>query len=238
VRSVVDYQWLDALGSQLLEAVKRRADRLPFALEDRYELWLLDRQSGLPLALLDSRCEAPAGPSDPAPEWRPGNRAREDFRMPDRSGQHPSEELAQLVCRAAGPKPRAQWFCRDEQGGGEGMEGAGQSARRLAVSAFPELLLRESWASAKDARLVRAFLDWQAPWLLSLQRLGRDSRRALERVGCLQALRLAGLYRLYPQIEDRHRVRAALVEAELRRAFGVEEGATLAAEPDFFVSGN
>ncbi len=238
VRSVVDYQWLDALGSQLLEAVKRRADRLPFPLEDRYELWLLDGQSGLPLALLDSRCEAPAGPSDPAPEWRPGNRAREGFRMPDRSGQHPSEELAQLVHRAAGPKPRAQWFCRDEQGGGEGMEGAGQSARRLAVSAFPELLLRESWASAKDARLVRAFLDWQAPWLLSLQRLGRDSRRALERVGCLQALRLAGLYRLYPQIEDRHRVRAALVEAELRRAFGVEEGATLAAEPDFFVSGN
>ena len=238
VRSVVDYQWLDALGSQLLEVVKRHAEGLPFPLQDRYELWLLDGQTGLPLVLLDSRCEAPEGPPYPVPDWRPGRRAREGFRTPDGTGQHPSERLARLVRSAAGPSPRAQWFCRDERGDGEGLAGVGQVARRLPGAEFPELLLRQDWPNAEDEWLVRAFLDWQAPWLLSLQRLGRDSRRVLEQVGCRQALRLAGLYRLYPQIEDRQRVRAALVEAELRRSVGVEEGSTLAVESDFFVSGN
>ena len=217
MRSVVDYQWLDALGSQLLEAVKRNAGRLPFPLQDRYELWLLDGEAGLPLALLESRCEVPAGPAHTVPEWRPGNRAREGFRMPDRSGQHPSEELAQLVRCAAGSKPRAQWFRRDEQGGGEGIGGVGESALRLAASAFPELLLRESWASAEHARLVRAFLDWQAPWLLLLQDLGRGERARLEQLARARAVTVDRHYHLYPEIIDDDTLSVARVEAALRR---------------------
>ncbi len=116
----------------------------------------------------------------PLPDWRAGERAREGFRLSDGTVPYPSEHLAQRVRRAAGTSPRAQWFRRDERGDGEGLAGGGQAARRLGATEFPELLLRQDWPNAEDAGLVRAFLDWQSPWLLSLQRLGRDSRRALE----------------------------------------------------------
>lgn len=237
VRSVVDYQWLDSLGGQLLEAVKRNADRVPFPLQDCYELWLLD-DDGLPLALLDSCCEPPSEPLPENPKWSPGQRAHAEFLLPETGFTNPSHRLAELVNAAAGKVPRARWFLRDSQGCGQEWIEQSSSGRRLEAERFPRLLLRQTWSNPEQRLLVRAFVEWQAPWLLCLQGLGTGTRRNLEQAGCRQAVRLARLYRLYPRIEDRHRFRAALVEAELRRAAAKDEGRQHAADLNFFVSGN
>ena len=44
-----------AHGERLLEAVRQHAPSLPFALADRFELWLLHAVTGRPLALIASR---------------------------------------------------------------------------------------------------------------------------------------------------------------------------------------
>jgi hypothetical protein len=249
VRSVVDYAWLDALGSQLLASVKGCSDQVPFPMGDRYECWLLDGDRGLPLALLASAC-SPAEMEDlQVLEWRPGQIARQQFRAPSLGGAGSagpdtphSETLAGLVRTAAGSRPAAQWFVRNAEGEGEGLAGLrlARVRRRLPPEAFPELLLRDHWPRERDSRLVRDFLDWQAPWLLTLQGLTETTRAGLERAGFRQALRVSQLYRLYPRIVDKYGLRATLVEAKLRNSEEVG-GADLSEScgaTAFFVTGN
>jgi hypothetical protein len=250
VRSVVDYAWLDALGSQLLAAVKQRSPGVPFPAGDRYEYWLLDGQTGLPLALLASACCAAEMTQPQGLDWRPGEAARQYFRAPSRGGygtaaaEPHADLLAGLIRAAAGARPAAQWFLRDAMGPGQGLEGVGLDpawiGRHLPAASFPELLLRVDWPRECDARLVRDFFDWQAPWLLTLQSLSETSRANLEQIGFRQALRVAQLYRLYPVILDEYRLRAALVEARLRTSQGTDGGEAVdcSTSTAFFVTGN
>ena len=85
VRYVVDYAWVDALGSWLLEEVKLSADAVPFPLRDRYELWLLDHLQGMPLALLDSACSSDTLSEIASAKWEPGQLAGQEFRAPSRA---------------------------------------------------------------------------------------------------------------------------------------------------------
>jgi hypothetical protein len=222
VRFATDYPRLAAIGSQLLAAVKANAGAVPFALCDRYELWLLHGAEAVPLALLDSACDAPAAADRPPTRWRAGSRCEQAFRH----GAAAGERLTRLVNGAAGSPARAQWFVRAAGGGGLGLAGAGIPAplhgRRLPAAAFPERLLRVDWPEPDDAALVEAFLAWQAPWLLQLQHLAVATRSDLERHACVHAPALAAAYRLLPTVVDRGRVTAALVEARLRAAIGDE----------------
>jgi len=241
VRYVTDYQLIDAVGNRLLEEVKQAIGRLPFSQRDWYELWLLDDRDALPLALLQSRCHCPDEARVEVPRWRVGQRVRAD-QGPQRSDW--PDRLVRLVNGAAGGRPRAQWFLRGQQGGGDGLacsdRRAGLEGRWLAAHQFPELLLRRQWESAASEELVTRYLEWQAPWLLALQTLSREVRAWLEQQACRQALRVAELHHSYPELIDAAAIQAARVEARLRLAAGDTHAA--AAEPDpestFFVTGN
>jgi len=218
-RLTMDYQELDAAGSHLLEVVKARAGELPFPLRDHLELWLLHGDD-MPVALLNSAVNLATREHEPNLQWRPGQVANGKFHPDDDDGS--AGRLATRVNSAAGRPPRAQWFRREADGGGVGLDGFALDdalvARTLPREVFPELLLREVWPDPEDTSLARAFIEWQAPVLLQLQTLGSDTRARLEHAARRWARAVAKYHRLYPETVEEEQVTAALVEARMRDA--------------------
>jgi hypothetical protein len=103
--------------------------------------------------------------------------------------------------------------------------------RRLEREVFPELCLSAQAHDEAHARLIEDFHAWQAAWLLVLPDLDPALRGRLERCARQQALVVQGQHRLYPQTVDRHTIRAALVEAVLRRAEVAGTGRDAGASP-------
>jgi hypothetical protein len=198
---------------------------LPFALADTLELWLLDGAAGLPLALVRSLTARTAPPLPRAPVWQGAPWNDTSFVSPTlvAAGQQGShrERLAELVQASAGQPARAQWFQRDADGAGLGLDGYRLAPehrdRRLGAEAFPELLLREQWPVGEDAALVADFLDWLAPALLTLPRISRASRGRLERAAARRAAVLYRYRRLLPEVVEPTVITPALVEAVVRQ---------------------
>lgn len=231
VRSTQDYSLIQAKGDALLAAIKAHLPQLPFPLQDRFELWLLD-SAGLPLALVDSSADVPAGDSDTTVRWNPGRCCRAEFFAPELdSGQQAvlrdtshADALATRINAGEGTGRRASWLVRDAQGGGEFLgQGGTEAEARLERKWFPPLLLRAHWEDPLTEQLVRAFHVWQAPWLLLLDHLTRNERAALEQLACRQAKRVAEQYRLYPEVVDGERLTAARVQAALDLPSGQRE---------------
>ena len=233
--------WVEGEGGQLqncsdsdtlIEALQNRP-MLPFALQDTVELWLLNKNTGLPLALLDS--ERPSFPAQKVmdPTWYPcvltDTSFRADCLATRDAARHAKawpelhrDVLAKQVNQAARPLPAAQWFTRSSDGGGVGMEGlrveAGQLGRQLNKTDFPELLLDEVWKEQTEAELVREYHAWQAPLLLAHSGLSRSTRVSLEQSACKFPAKLLEIYRLIPKFVDEQAIQVALVEARLERA--------------------
>ncbi len=210
----------------------REHPRLPFALADTLELWLLDARELLPLALLMSTLPSMAAPNTVETVWRAAFNDDDGFVAPSvqLAAAHPPQQpfiphreiLNRCVRKAAGHRPRAQWFRRGPGGEGLGLHGGGIGAeligRTLAAACFPELLLREHWESDIETGLVRDYHDWLAPALLTHTNLRRVTRARLERAACRQAEKLYRVRPLLPDVIDADLVDVAMVEAMLRRA--------------------
>jgi hypothetical protein len=212
---------------------------LPFRLIDQLELWLLDKETGLPLALLDSVRPSAQANCNVDPEWQPFAPRYTGFISPTlarREGDphaHPSqhrETLARMVNQAARPFPAAQWFRRQEDGGGMGQRGLRVPSewvgRRLPAEAFPELMLRETWNSRLEKSVIDDYHRWQAPLLLLLPHLSDPTRERLEQEACQRPTMLSRVRRLLPRILDNERFNAAMVAARLQVASGDDD-------PDF-----
>ncbi len=213
------------------EQLTRVHRQVPFVLKDHYELWLLDT-SRQPLALLTSVLAESAMDLDQAIAWRAGYNAAEHFTsdvMRDLShvSVPAADYLSSYINRCAGDSPIAQWFRRAPDGGGIGLSCMGSigalEGRQLAAGDFPLLLLACHHHDALHAQLIVDFHTWQAPYLLSLPQLDRETRRRLEQEARQQALVVEKHYRLYPEIIDQSAINAALVEAVMRRSQGVVE---------------
>ena len=224
VRNVADLERLDAIGTHLLDAVKHAAERLPFPLRDQDELWLLD-DADRPLALLDVATDETKREAPQSLLWRPGEAAKKRFLSSHPQDTADAERSAgqcveDLVNRACGARPRAQWFWRSSDGAGIGQEGVSIDTaligRSLPCSEFPPLLLATAWAKATERALLDDFLAWQAPWLLQLQHLDRATRTRLEQQAAQRVDEIARCHRLYPEVVDANRITAARVEARLR----------------------
>ncbi|HKJ08867.1 MAG TPA: hypothetical protein VKA76_07265 [Gammaproteobacteria bacterium] len=216
----------DDLGRGELQRALSDRPVMPFALGDRYELWLLERASGLPLALLKT-CRWQRDVHEVTdPFWRPFLPGDSGFKTRQRqgsaSGSYHQERLRTLVNYAARPMPAAQWFERTEDGAGIGQGGlhldADMPGRRLPVEAFPELLVDEQWSDPADAQLVRDFHDWHAALLLAHPNLSRQTRVRLEQAACRRPEPLLDSYPMLPSIIDRDAMTVAVVQARLIRS--------------------
>lgn len=220
-----------AQAEPLIDALQ--AATPPFPRRDHYELWLLHGRSELPLALLYTSLDTETRPVVRSPAWVGADSGDLSFdsavpakypayyRASPGMPLYPIKALEEAVKRAAYPAS-AQWFVRDAEGNGEGLDGPHLDphlpGRRLPAAAFPELLLHNEWPVPEVTELVADFLRWRAPWLLMLPELSAARRAELEVLAAQQALLVSRFYRAYPRICDPARLQAVLVEARLREA--------------------
>jgi len=204
---------------------------LPFPIFDTHELWLLDRESGLPLALLATQ-RGNVKPADQLDsEWFPFVLSYTGFHCDalarrDAVAIYPSDAhrdfLARMVNHAARPHAMTQWFQRGQDGIGQGM--AGQRlpyewrARQVRAEDFPELLVLESWNSRLEQSVITDYHRWLAPLLLLWPRLSQVTRARLEIEACEKPQWLARVYRLLPTILNPAQIQAGLVAARLEQA--------------------
>jgi hypothetical protein len=229
------YNEIQAIGHVLLDAVQRHANHCPFAFADKYELWLLDKNSSEPLALLDSVCHEKDMHSPHNLNWDAGIRCKQEFLTGYPLSQpHASTAaglLNQIINQRAGTQPSAQWFYRDRSGYGKGLDGANIRrqfiGRELSARLFPKMLVQQQWQDESSQKLVDAFIHWLSPYLLVLDFLRDTQREKLEITARDHALLVDKMYPLYPKIINRKAIDAARVEAMLRRSVQAEGSANI-----------
>lgn len=237
-----DFRRMEEMGAIVYEHLTRVHQQVPFAFKDHFELWLLD-PAHQPLALLHSAVGESDLKLDHPVEWRAGFAASERFTSPAMrdlagTGQTPGDYLTGYVNARAGAAPAAQWFRREPDGTGTGLHGIGLppalTGRSLPEQAFPPLYLSAGHDNL-HRRLIEDFHAWQAVWLLVLPQLSPPVRRALEQQARRQALIVESQYRLYPEVFDEAAIKAALVEAVLRRSQPQAEGKKEDALSTFYI---
>ncbi|MCU0840742.1 MAG: hypothetical protein MUC79_03355 [Thiobacillaceae bacterium] len=239
--------WLEGeglkAGVRLPDALRAALEThppLPFALADQCELWLLDKERGLPLALLGASLPSRHRHERIDPEWQPFVLTYTGFRSPtlarrDLAGHGGDDRhrdwLARTVNNAARPYPAAQWFRRQADGIGAGLGGLrlekDWQGRTLAADAFPELPVRSAWNTPLEQSVICDYHMHLAPLLLLLPGLADATREALEAAACQQPHRLARVHRLIPRVLRPERLNAALVAARLEAAMGQPEDSLL-----------
>ncbi len=223
-----DFRIMEEMGATVYEHLTRVHRQVPFAFQDCFELWLLDA-AGHPLALLESVVSEHELDLDRAIAWRVGFAASERFasaamQLLDAGSVAAADYLMRYINIQAGVTPAAQWFWRLPNGSGMGMPGIDLptqwESRTLARAAFPDLFVSQTNHDAAHQQLIHDFHAWQAPRLLLLSHLDLDTRRRLERQARRQASEVLKHHRLYPPPADESEIKAALVEAILRRSQG------------------
>ena len=197
-----DFLRMEAMGATVYEYLCQHHRTAPFALNDIFELWLIDA-TGAPLALIDSALTAPMPERNQPSQWRPGMAAQAQL-------GDTAAALAQCINDHA---RAAHWFQRQPNGSGVSLNQP--DCAPLSASAFPQYLLTAPAANAEP--LLEAFLAWQAPSLLTLP-LDRATRLRIEQQARQQPEAVYRLHRLYPEIGDAACINAALVAAMLTRS--------------------
>ncbi len=206
----------------LVEALEHHPP-LPFPIRDRFELWLLRHNTRKPLALLSTRYHASEMEAVRNPHWHAFATADTGFNSGTLQAQ-PShrDQLESLVNMASQPLPAAQWFERQDDGSGTGLQGLhlldGEAGRVLSGEDFPELLVSEDWPDTVDRGLINDYHNWSAGSLLAHQNLSRSTRERLEQAACQRPTGLLTAYPLIPEVFDQDAIDVALVSARLMNA--------------------
>lgn len=222
INPIMDVGAMIEEADELIAALSRQVEALPFPLTDDLELWQLDH-IGRPMALLMSAVEGEDLESLAPRHWSAAPLHDRNLGRERREGENPvADDLERLVRRTAG-SGRRSWFRREAPGEGDGVPLSGDgrgSADRLPAAAFPELPLCNHWEKAADQALVARWISWAAPRLLCLPYLAAGTCRELEAIARQSAAAIADLWRLYPASVDRELVKTARVETQLRKAAG------------------
>lgn len=230
---LLNHQEVENTIGQILTELEKYNEHLPFPAEDIFELWLLDAEQKMPLALLASGRDEDRLTSPPTMRWKAAeitdhsfiSRALLESNRREQEKQHYHYEVINSqVRKLAGTTGCAQWFKRTPDGGGIGLRGehlaTSLEGRSLSGDAFPEVLIRETGGDQLSTAMMMEYIEWSAPRLLTLLGLNVATRKCLEGMAFRQALEVNKYYRLYPEVFDETRLNAALVEAQLRRASG------------------
>lgn len=228
---ILDAGRMVAALDALIGLIQGSIDELPFPLAEELELWLLDRAQ-VPLALLATAIPGSALGEMGTPSWSVGAtsdrpfvsatlRCRDAARTESSSPLRHATVLERLVESTAGRHLNRQWFRREGDGTGVGLDYRapnGLSGRRLPAGAFPRLPLRTDWSEEIDRDLVSDWLDWIAPYLLTLPEIDDRLRGRLEQEAVQEPKLVDDLWPLYPRVLDRDLMTRARVEARLLRA--------------------
>ena len=230
---LLDSHEIDSVITDILAGLEKYHAQLPFPSTDIFEFWLLDSKQSLPLALLATSRDEEDLINPSSLRWKAAAISDHSFtsrallastRPEQEKLQHHSEVINSQVRKLAGSTGCAQWFRRNPDGSGFGLHGEHLKntlvGRSLAEKEFPELLIREANDDQLSTAMMMEYIEWLAPRLLTLQDLQEATRRNLEELAFKQALEVSKYYRLYPQVFNEAGLKAALVEAQLRRSAG------------------
>jgi hypothetical protein len=203
---------------QMARAIRQRP-ATPFPRGDNYELWLLDIEQGMPLALLDSAHHEAETEQSGEPQWHGFIRESSRFQSSHQDLTYTAYQLHNLINRASRPYPITQWFWRRPDGSGIGLHGLrvenDLQGRTLAATCFPEMLIREIWPESQQCDLSRAYHNWLAGYLLAHEDLSPVTRQRLEQSLLLNPVPFLYGYPQLPRVLDRQACRAAYVAARL-----------------------
>lgn len=226
----------DAVTADHLMCALNERPHLPFPQQDQIELWLLDKTTLLPLALIKTRRRLDEIDAVENPSWQPFLTTASGFRCaaleealmgrrraaPGITPPRAQDVLERQVNLAARPLPVLQWFQRLPDGSGIGHDGLRVDdrlrARHLPREAFPELLVADRWPDPAAQALVDAYHAWHAPALLAHQNLSDTTRRWLEAAACRNPAKLLDNHAMFPEVLDNDAMQVALVSAKLIRA--------------------
>lgn len=221
-----EFYLLEEMGAVVYQHLQQVHDKVPFAFRDIFELWLLDRNNR-PLALLNAVVNERDIDEYQLLDWRAGRLCRDTFesRHADSNGENQygraADQLIASINDCAQDPPAAQWFVRQADGSATALGGHNIDdsllGRVMEAEEFPQYFVSTRLLDEALTRLVRDFIDWQAPWLLLLDTLSREQRQYFEQCARKQALIVDQQYLLYPEVTDESFVRAARVEAKLRK---------------------
>ncbi|MBI1424822.1 MAG: hypothetical protein GC149_15355 [Gammaproteobacteria bacterium] len=215
-----DFKRMEEMGAVVYEALLQHHERLPFPLRDRYELWLLDREQQ-PLCLVHSAVSANEIEPDISLHWRAGNLCAELFRPQTSAPEAAAAILTEYINGLTDNPAAACWYLRADDGSAQPLQTinlAPHTCCTLAADRLPQFFIREQHQDPAITQLVQAFLHWQAPWLLLLQNLEQSRRFEIEQQARAQAMLVEQHFRLYPEVIDTSFLRAARVEAMLRKS--------------------
>lgn len=221
-----------AAADQFMNALNGRPS-LPFTLEDRIELWLLHKESRLPLALIKTRRSPDEVDEVKDATWRPflardsGFASRVACHVLEtgriRYGKSRAQDaLERQVNMAARPLPVVQWFHRQPDGGGVGHGGLRVTdkltGRYLPREAFPELLVDTHWSGREQRTLVEDYHRWHAAYLLAHQNISTVTRDWLEGAAFERPGQLLCNHAMYPEVLNEDAMQVALVSAKLMQS--------------------
>ncbi len=195
----------------LIGCIEERLQHIPFKLIDTRELWLFDKEERQPLALLASIMPGDK-PLSPEPKyWKSclgANGVASQYRFPA------AGDLEKLVERTASSNICKYWVNREYDGSGM-LEKNGEGIK---LDEFPSFLICEDWSNEDDGSLVKDYLAWIAPSLLSLQQLSKAERDRLESHLNVQAVSVEHHWHLYPETVDEKKLTAARVQCRLEKS--------------------
>ena len=216
-------------ADDLLIQLEQFNRRLPFALRDSCELWLMDADGDQTIALLASQLADEDTSIYKQIRWTATANAEIPFTTTTYAEEQaratikgPAQDLLDRLIRQRCKQPyQALWVERHADGSGTVLHNhAGKPVRRhetLAADTFPIYLLNTHWCDPQAAQLVADYLHWQAPLLLMLP-LPATCRRELEQHAQQRPLAVHRYHRLYPEIYDKDLLNKILVEAVLRKS--------------------
>ena len=218
-----DFDMMEAQGNRVYQYLLEHYKQTPFPLTDSYELWLLD-QHQMPLALLSSTYSEETMLFELPLSWTSGNACKQFFQSAsdgtDNHGLSIAEYLESRITRLAGKQPSAQWF-RREASITQGLTGIQLSenfeGRQLDNHHFPEFFVRGISSHNEYKPVFCQYLNFLAPYLLTLPTLTRTQRVKYEQEARKQAMCVNKLYKLYPYTCNKKHINAARVEARLRK---------------------
>jgi hypothetical protein len=195
-------------SEHLIEQVRSNLDRLPYALADRRELWLLDAEQQKPLALLHAMLPD-ANPPRPEPRYWKACLGQQGV-----AGQRRfpgTAELESQVKTRAGFNINRAWVTWNP----ERTTLVDGDSSLIQDDEFPAFGIREDWPEREDRQRVQRYIDWAAPAFLTLPYLDDAQRTRLESSLSDQAVSIEYHWRLYPKILDKNKLIAARVKAGL-----------------------
>jgi hypothetical protein len=187
---------------------------LPFEAVDEHECWLLDHTDGAPLALLQSCVDLEERDLvSPQSSWIAMPAAQ--LAVPGTEGSGGTYvppvnyRLERAVAHRAGLRPRAIWTSSAHDS---------TPPRKL-----PPCLLREDWPDEEQRQLCERYINRLSPRLLMLPDLPRETRRRLEIAACNHVFDVERFHAVYPEVVEDGLLKAARVEAKLRRYNSTEK---------------